>query len=146
MLINTTRFGEVDIQVDDIIVFPNGIAGFEDFRHWVILSDQENDAVAWLQCVSNPDVAVPVISPRRFAPEYRLRVSRSQLAPLEIDAVDQAYILGVVSRNESKLTLNLRAPLIINLDRRIGRQVLTLDDQPVQFALTGITSTLRKSA
>lgn len=146
MQISTSRFGEVDIQVDDIILFPNGIAGFEDHRHWVILSDDENETVAWLQCVSHPDIAVPVISPRRYVPEYRLRVSRNQLAPLQIDAVDQAYILGIVSRNDGKLTLNLRAPLVINLDRRVGRQVVTIDEQPVQHELTGVASPLRKSA
>jgi len=146
MQITTSRFGEVEIQVDDIILFPNGLAGFEDHRHWVILSDEDNEAVAWLQCVSHPEIAVPVISPRRFVPEYRLRVSRSQLTPLQIDAVDQAYILGVVSRSDDKLTLNLRAPLIINLDRRVGRQVVTIDEQPVKYELAGVTSPLRKSA
>jgi flagellar assembly factor FliW len=146
MQISTSRFGDVDVQVDDIILFPNGIAGFEELRHWVILSDEDNEAVAWLQCVSQPETAVPVISPRRFVPEYRLRVSRNQLSPLQIDAVDQAYILGIVSRNDGKLTINLRAPLIINLDRRIGRQVVTIDEQPVQHELTGVASPLRKSA
>ena len=89
---------------------------------------------------------MPVISPRRFVPEYRLRVSRNQLSPLQIDAVDQAYILGIVSRNDGKLTINLRAPLVITLDRRIGRQVVTIDEQPVQHELTGVASPLRKSA
>ena len=44
------------------------------------------------------------------------------------------------------LTLNLRAPLVINLDRRIGCQVVTVDPQPMQYELANLPAELRKSA
>ncbi|HMC10031.1 MAG TPA: flagellar assembly protein FliW, partial [Pirellulaceae bacterium] len=45
------------------------------------------------------------------------------------------------------LTLNLKAPLIINLDRRLGRQVITTDEQPVALPLVPAPpALLRKSA
>lgn len=147
MQIGTTRFGTVTIDANDILLFPAGLIAFEDCRHWVILGDAQNDAVGWLQCVSRPDVALPVVSPRRFVADYQVRVLRRELAPLQLSEVDQAYVLGIVSRNESSLTLNLKAPVIINLDRHLGRQVITTDKQPVQFELTSLpAATLRKSA
>jgi flagellar assembly factor FliW len=42
--------------------------------------------------------------------------------------------------------MNLRAPILINLDRRLGCQVVTTDDQPLQMELTKPTAQLRKSA
>lgn len=147
MQIATTHFGPVEVEIDDILLFPRGIVAFEDCRHWVLLSDEENPALAWLQSVSRSEVALPVVSPRRFMPGYTVHVSRGQLQTLEFTQFDQVYVLTVVSSSDGDLTLNLKAPLIINLDRRIGRQVITTDEQPVALPLvTGPPALLRKSA
>ncbi len=146
MQINTTRFGSVELLPEDILLFPAGLFGFEEALHWVLLGDAENESLAWLQNVSQPELALPVVSPRRFVPDYQVRVAKSQLLPLQFGAFDQAYVLGIVGKDEQGLTLNLKAPLVINLDRRIGRQVITSDDQPLQFALYEPKRELRKSA
>lgn len=147
MQISTTRFGIVEIDVEDILLFPHGLVAFEDCRHWVLLSDAENDSLGWLQSVNHGEVALPVVSPRRFVPYYRVHVTRGQLAPLELSHFDQTYVLSVVSKSDDDLTLNLKAPLIINLDRRLGRQVVTTDEQPLACQLTEAHSAgLRKSA
>ena len=147
MLISTSHFGAVEIEVDDILHFPSGIVAFEECQHWVLLADADNSALAWLQSVTLPEVALPVVSPRRFAPNYAARVTRGQLLPLEFSQFDQAYVLAIVARSDGDFTLNLKAPLIINLDRRLGRQVVTCDEQPVALALPAVVSApLRKSA
>jgi flagellar assembly factor FliW len=147
MQIQTQHFGSVEIEVDDVLLFPRGIIALEDCRHWVLLADDENTALAWLQCVTQPEIVLPVVSPRRFAPEYQLHVTRGQLLPLELSQFDQAYVLAIVSRGDRELTLNLKAPLIINLGRRLGRQVITSDDQPLALELPNRRSgMLRKSA
>ena len=146
MLINTSRFGPVPIQAEDILLFPNGVIGLENCRHWVLLADEENEAVGWLQSIVRPDVALAVVSPRRFAADYRVRVSRSQMAMLELSELDQAYVLGVVGKNNGFLTVNLKAPLVINFQRRLGRQVITSDEQPLQLALACLPVSSRKSA
>ena len=146
MHIHTSRFDVVPIEPEDILLFTRGLIAFEDHQHWVLLADGENPSVAWLQSLSDPAVALPTVSPRRFVPGYRISLGRSQLTPLESAALDRAFALAVVNRNESGLTLNLRAPIIVNLDRRIGRQVITSDEQPIQLALPSSTVRLRKSA
>ena len=146
MHIGTRHFGPVEIEIDDILLFPHGVIAFEDCRHWVLLADAKNPALAWLQSVSREEVALPVVSPRRFAPGYSVHVARGQLLPLEFSQFDQAYVLSVVSQSDGDLTLNLKAPLIINLDRRLGRQVITSDEQPVVLALPTAPALLRKIA
>lgn len=148
MQIESTRFDTIDIRVDDILLFPSGVFAFEKMRHWVLLSDAQNASVGWLQSVSDPAVALPVVSPRRFVKDYQVRVNRSQLAPLELSGPDEAFVLAVVGRHEGRLTLNLKAPLIINLDRRLGRQVVTNDEQPLQLDLAPAPSaeSFRRSA
>ena len=147
MHIETSHFGPLEIDVEDILLFPNGVIAFEECRHWVLVADAANPALAWLQSVSQPEISLPVVSPRRFAPQYRIHVAKGQLLPLEFSQFDQAYVLSVVSQSDGDLTLNLKAPLIINLDRRLGRQVITTDDQPLaQVLTTRPPALLRKSA
>jgi flagellar assembly factor FliW len=72
MQINTTRFGVVALEMDDVFHFPQGLIGLESYRHWCLLRDPANDAVAWLQSVSTASLALPTASPRQFAPDYRV--------------------------------------------------------------------------
>lgn len=146
MELNTTRFGCVQIEPDDILLFSKGLVAFEDHRHWVLLTDPDSNAVAWLQSVSDPSVALPLVSPRRFVPSYQVRLARSQLTPLELAALDRAFVLTILGKHNGELTVNLKAPVIINLDRRIGRQVVTSDEQPVRLRLPSEAVPLRKSA
>ena len=118
----------------------------EHARHWVLLADAENEALGWLQSTSRPDVAFAVVSPRRFVPEYQMRVSKGELAPLDLEDVRTAQVLSIVGKNEAGVTLNLKAPLVINLERRLGRQVITNGDQPLQYPLSRAAAPLRKTA
>ncbi len=146
MKIDTSRFGCVEIEPEDLLHFPSGLLGLESCRHWVLLADAENDALGWLQSSSSPEVALAVVCPRRFVPEYQVRISRGELTPLDLTEVREAQVLTIVGKNEQGITLNLKAPLVINLQRRLGRQVITNGEQPLQYQLAGGTSNLRKTA
>ncbi len=143
MKIDTSRFGFVQIEPHDLLHFPTGMLGLEDCRHWVLLADAENDALGWLQSTSRPEVALAVVSPRRFVPDYQVRLARGELAPLELTELRDAQVLTILGQNERGITLNLKAPVVINLQRRLGRQVITNGDLPIQYPLAG---ELRKSA
>jgi flagellar assembly factor FliW len=146
MLIETTRFGPVDIEPDDVIHFPNGLLGMEECRRWVLLGDEENDVLGWLQSVDRSEIAMAVVSPRRFVPDYQMRVARHELGPLALEDVRQAQVLVILGKTDRAMTLNLKAPLVFNLPRRLGRQVVTNGDQPVQYALPCAQASLKKSA
>ena len=146
MHISTTRFGTLKIEADDLIHFPKGVLGLEDCRHWVLLADSQNDSLGWLQSVSHEEIALAVVSPRRFVPGYQLRVYKNELAPLELKQVTQAQVLVVVGKNDRAITLNLKAPLVVNLERRLGRQVVSNAEQPVQYELQADPLPLRKIA
>jgi flagellar assembly factor FliW len=146
MQIRTTRFGPLEIEADDILSFPAGLLGLEDCRHWVLLADAQNNALGWLQSTSRPEVALAVVCPRRFVPDYQFRVYRSELAALDLADVKDAQVLSIVGKNERSITLNLKAPVVINLDRRLGRQVVANGEQPVQYELANRQAPLKKSA
>jgi flagellar assembly factor FliW len=146
MVIATTRFGTMEVRPDDTLDLPGGLLGFEACRRWTLLADAANESLAWMQSLDRPELAVAVVSPRRFAPGYQLRVPARELAGLELARPEDAFVLAIVGRDERGLTLNLKAPLVVNLPRRIGRQVISSDDQPLDYPLQAQTLPLRRSA
>lgn len=142
----TSRFGPIEFDVDDMIQFPTGLVGLEDCRRWILLADGHNEAVAWLQSVEKPDIALPVVSPRRFVPGYQMRVARQELGPLLIDDPKSAKVLVVVGRTVRGMSLNLKAPLVINLQRRLARQVITNGELPVRYELGSQEAAVRRIA
>jgi flagellar assembly factor FliW len=146
MQLRTTRFGILDIEPEDVLSFPAGVLGLESCRHWVLLADAQNEALGWLQSTSRWEVAMAVVSPRRFVPDYQFRVYRSELAPLELVRFQDAQVLVIVGHNEHSITLNLQAPVVINLERRLGRQVVANGEHPLQYELAPKAAVWKKSA
>jgi flagellar assembly factor FliW len=68
------------------------------------------------------------------------------LSPLALADVRQAQVVVVVGRNGTSLTLNLKAPIVINLENRTGRQVVASGDLPLQYELGQEQPPLKKSA
>lgn len=145
MQIETTRFGNVEFDKTDVITFDNGLIGMESCCRWVLLADADNRVLGWLQSLDRVDVALAVVSPRRFVNDYQVRVRARDLEPLELSAPESAQVLVIVSKSGSSLALNLKAPVVINLEQRTGRQIVAKDDHAVQYLVKG-TSPLRKTA
>ena len=146
MWINTTRFGRIDVDSADLLTFQSGLPGLEQCREWALLADAENDALGWLQCTTRDDIAIAVVSPRRFVPHYQVRIPRSELTPLRLHDICHAQLVVVVSKNNKGLTLNLKAPIVINLEDRTGRQVVASGDLSLDQQLYHTLATLKKSA
>lgn len=135
MDIQTSRFGNLQVAPSDVLLFEQGLIGLRHCRRWVILADAQNPALGWLQSLDEPESALGVVSPRRFVPDYQLRVPRQELAPLALANIRDAQVVVVVSRSAEGLSLNLRAPLVINVEGRRGRQVIAKDPLPVRLVL-----------
>ena len=145
MNLTSTRFGTVTIDDGDVLTFVGGLIGMEDCCRWVLLADAQNRALGWLQSLDRADVALAVVSPRRFVPDYRVRVSRRDVEPLGLERPEDAQVLVVVNQVGGRLVLNLKAPLVVHLEGRRGRQIVARDDHAVQFLLSDAPA-LRKSA
>lgn len=135
MRIHTQRFGILELNAEQLFLFPQGLIGMETLRQWALLPDPDNDSVAWLQSASRGDRAIAVVSPRAFFEDYRVHLTRRDLASLHMQAGSEVYVLSTVSGHVGKLTTNLRSPLLLNLSRRLGCQVITNDEQPIQRQL-----------
>jgi flagellar assembly factor FliW len=145
MIVESTRFGALGIRDEEVLLFEQGLIGMESCRRWVLLADAANKSLAWLQSVDRSDIALAVVSPRRYVKDYQVRVNSRDLLPLALDSVQDAQVLVVLNKHGSDLTLNLKAPLVVNLKNHRGRQVIAKNDHDLQYLL-GATVPLRRSA
>jgi len=146
MQVATDRFGPLKIEEDEVLRFPGGLVGMADLRLWVLLADTENTSLGWLQSAEDPSVAVAVVNPRRFVPDYCLRISHRAIEGLGVEQLDDAQVLAIVGQHEDGLTLNLKAPLVFNIEKRLGTQVVAKDDHPIRYKLSNQPAQLKKTA
>ena len=131
MQIQTSRFGAVTISNEDLILFPEGILGFNDLRNFVLLEDPSDEIFAWLQSCENPGIAFPVLEPELFATNYTVSLTKSDLEALSLkeDNGYRSFTIVTIPQDPTKMTANLKAPLVINVSKKLGRQCVLQDNK-----------------
>ena len=129
MLIKTRYFGEIDVDETKILTFDDGLIGFENLKKFTLIYNNETEAssnVTWLQSLDEPLVAFPVINPFYVMKEYNPIVEDEVLIPLgELKEDSTAIFLTLtVPSDITKMTTNLKAPIIINAETKKGCQVI----------------------
>ena len=132
MRINTKVFGEVDIADEKIIHFPLGIIGFPDLTDFTLIHDEEKGAgsIHWLQSIQEPGFAMPVMDPLLVQPEYNPDVDDELLKPIGEWILDDILVLVTVTvpGDLTKMSVNLRGPIIINAAEKKACQVIVEGD------------------
>ncbi|MGN0438608.1 MAG: flagellar assembly protein FliW [Lachnospiraceae bacterium] len=152
MRVQTKFFGEVDIEEEKILDFPNGIIGFENFNQFTIIYDIDDDSqtrISWLQSVEEPALALPVIDPLAIVPEYIPMIEDELLAPLGNPAdADLLFLLVMtVPADMTKVTANMKAPIIINGENKKGVQLIVENaDYPVRFNIYESVQKMKEKA
>jgi reactive intermediate/imine deaminase len=129
MKIDSLRFGSLEVSPDQVIEFPEGLAGFEDL-HRYSLFHAEGQAGApnffIMQSLEDPAVAFHIADPARFGCDYQIALSDEQCAAIELTDPADA-VVGVMLIKDITAGLPMRAglyaPLIINSRTRRGLQV-----------------------
>jgi flagellar assembly factor FliW len=126
MKINSTRFGSLDIDDSKVIGFPAGIIGFPEEKGFVLIHHGSSDAIAWLQSVRTPELALPVVGAHQFAPNYPdVPLSdAARQAGLEGSPEDMTALVVLCASPGAPSTVNLAAPIIVDASRWTGAQAI----------------------
>lgn len=124
--ITTARFGEISFAPSEVIEFPWGLPGFAELRGFLALSLEEQPNFVWLQSLDDPAMALPAVDPWQIFPSYDPRLPAYVTETLEIRDAEDFTILCVVvvTKDAGQMTVNLLAPLVVNLRTRRARQVM----------------------
>lgn len=124
MKVQTTRFGEIEVDAERVIRFEKGILGFPDEREYVLLQTNEEGNFFWMQSASRPELAFVVSDPLLFVPDYQVPVKQEDYEQIELESMSDAQVLIIVNKVDRMLTGNLQGPLVINSLNRKGRQLV----------------------
>lgn len=139
MLAKTKFFGEVELADEKVLDFPNGLIGFEDYKKFAIMYDEESKGttrISWLQSLDEPLLALPVIDPLAIIEEYVPVIEDELLETLGSPAdEDLLFLLAMtVPSDMTKVTANMKAPIIINAATKKGVQLIVEnEDYPVKY-------------
>lgn len=127
MKIATSRFGNIEIDEKEIIVFEEGLLGFAGYHRYVILNTDEKSPFRWLQCVDDGTLAFVVTEPLNFMFDYDIEISDSDAGFIDLKRAEDAvlYVIVSIPENPKNMTANLQGPLVVNAANRRCRQIIS---------------------
>ena len=134
MKVKTESFSELEVDSQDIIHFKNGLFGeqFEHLRKFFIVDPGDRTFILWLQSIEHPKIAFPILEPKIFHPNHTVKLLPFELEFLGLQSVSDAsiYTILTIPRNDvTKMSANLKAPIVINSKNCQGKQIVLQDGQ-----------------
>lgn len=127
MKLETTRFGDVEIEKDRVVTFPSGLLGFSSFTKFVLLQPDEQGVFFWLQSVETPDLAFVVTDPAMWVADYRANIRKEQMQEMVLNDIEDAQVFVIVNKRDDVLSANLQGPLVINVEKCLAMQLVLAD-------------------
>jgi flagellar assembly factor FliW len=140
-IINTKRFGDLCIEDKNIVNFSSGLIGFSGLNSFCIIDSSDPTSILWLQSLEQPLLAFPILEPKIFYPEYVIKLSSLEQSELKMKNLKNAAVFSILTipENIPEMTANLKAPIIINIEEQMGKQlILQENDLPIQYPIFNI--------
>lgn len=147
MKIATKFLGEIEIVEQDILTFEQGLLGLEDYKKFVLLPIDANLPLVLLQSVDQVEVGFVVAYPFAFKKDYSFDISDEDREKLQIEKEEDALTYTIVTMKETlqDSTINLLAPLIINIDKKLGKQIVLQDNKsyPLRYPMQSLEGSVK---
>ncbi len=127
MLIETTRFGKVEIDGSRVITFRDGLLGFPEHRRFALIQTGDETVFFWMQSLDDPAVAFLVCDPLVFVSDYQAQIRADDVQALELQNLTDCRVLVIVNKVDGYLTGNLLGPLVIGAHSLLAKQLVLSD-------------------
>ena len=138
MVVETTRFGSITVGEEDVLTFPEGMLGFSKIHEYVLVERVDDSLFLWLQATKKPSVAFPLLEPQLFEMGYRVELEDEDRETLKINNLRHAKVYAIVTipSDPTKMTANLKAPIVVNLKEKLAKQVILHSaDYPIRKSI-----------
>ena len=150
MNIETKLFGEILVDENKLITFPQGIIGFPDLKDFLLIHDGEGSSnIKWMQSIQEPGFAMPVVDPLSIVGDYNPDIEDELLKPLGDINQDNMLVLVTITvpKTIENMSVNLKGPIIINSETRKAAQLIIDDDKyQVKFPIYEILKAAKDKA
>ncbi len=137
MIVETRDFGDITIVEDDIIEFVEPILGFEEYRKFIFLTEEDDDVgcFAWLQSLKEKHICFLLTNPLILENEYKPSFPNSVNKSLG-NGEKFTWLLTVINKDITKSTVNLKSPIVLNPSTQKGLQVVLEQKYPIRQPIT----------
>lgn len=143
MIVQSGRFGVIEIANDDLICFPEGLVGLSRLKQFVLLRDPQSPDLYWLQSADEPEFAFALVHRDKIAGQYSIDWRDVDLGGLAMSEADQAEVFLILNRVHGTFTVNLKGPILVNARRMLGKQIVLSDARfDVRHPLTALEPAL----
>lgn len=139
MKIATKFLGEVEIGQQDILTFEHGLLGLEEEIEFVLLPIDADLPLALLQSIQHVEIGFVVAYPFAFKKDYSFDISEEDREQLQIEKPEDVLTYAIVTMKETfkDSTINLLAPVILNIEKNLGKQIVLQDNKayPLRYPM-----------
>lgn len=130
MNIKTKFFGSVEIKEEEILTFEEGILGFPDIRKFVLLPLDTDLPLVVLQSIEQQELGFVIAYPFAFKKDYSFDLGNEEKTALGVEQEEEVVTYTIVTLKETfnESTTNLLAPLVINMKKKLGKQIVLQDN------------------
>ncbi|MED4552315.1 flagellar assembly protein FliW [Lysinibacillus capsici] len=147
MKIATKFLGEVDIAEQDILTFEQGLLGLEEEKEFVLLPIDADLPLALLQSVLHMEIGFVVAYPFAFKKDYSFDISEEDREQLQIEKEEDVLPYSIVTMKETfqDSTINLLAPVILNMAKKRGKQIVLQDNKafPLRYPMQPLEGSVK---
>ncbi|MGL4739281.1 MAG: flagellar assembly protein FliW [Sarcina sp.] len=131
LVFESFNYGEIKYVKEEVINFEKGILGFEDLHNFILKDIEENQSFKLLHSLEDNRIAFVVLNPFDFIVNYEIDLDEVIIRKLDIKTEEDVYILNTVTLNSdpSKITTNLRAPIVINIKNNKAKQFILKNEE-----------------
>lgn len=130
--VETSRFGVIEFDKEKILTFTEGLPGFQEAKQFILVPHSDNSPLKWLQSLDVPELAFAVLDPWLLFGDYKPVFHPLDLESLEMENSDDEEMAIVtiltIPEDPHEMTVNLKAPIIINAKSNKAKQVVLLSD------------------
>ena len=126
MLIDTLRFGEVEIDEKKLLTFDDGIPGLEEYHRYALLQFEDSYPIIWLQSMDDGGVCLPVLDTYSVLNDYVFDIDEADVEGLAVRGPEELHVVSVlvIPDDITGMTANLAAPIIINTVTGKAKQII----------------------
>lgn len=129
MILETKAYGSVEIEEKQVLDFPQGILGFEEYHSFALI-DAHKKPFFWLQSTEESRIAFILIKPSIFRDDYEPGLSKEDFDDIGAEGPEDCLVFAIVTVPESgPMTANLQGPLYICKKTRKGKQCVSPKDE-----------------
>jgi len=112
-----------------VIELVHPMPGFPVERRFTLVQLDDDGTLCALKSLDREGLEFLVVPPGSFYPAYEPVIDDEIVADLGIERVDDVLVLGIVHAGQdlASTTINLRAPLVVNIATRRAAQVVLED-------------------